>query len=208
MAKATVYDWNKKEVGSVELSDAVFGCEVRTDILHQVVRWQLACRRQGTHKTKTRAFVSGGGRKPFKQKGTGNARQGSTRSPLNPGGAVIFGPQPRDYSYTLPKKVRQAGLRSALSHLAKNGQFYVVEDMVSDGKTKDISAKLKSFGVEKAVLLDSAENPMFQRASRNLGSVRYYSVDGMNAYDLLKYDAAIVTKSALDRITQRCGVES
>lgn len=208
MASVAVYDWNKKEVGSVDLPESVFACEVRKDILHQVIRWQLACRRQGTHNAKTRAFVSGGGRKPFKQKGTGNARQGSTRSPLNPGGAVIFGPQPRDYSYTLPKKVRQAGLKSALSYLNKEGRFFVVEDMSSEqGKTKELASKFSNFGLKKAVLLDSSENTLFQRASRNFPSVRYYSVDGMNAYDLLKFDAAIVTKAALERIVARCGVE-
>ena len=112
-----VYDWNKKEVGKVDASAAIFEADVRKDILHSVVRWQLASKRQGTHKAKTRGEVRGGGKKPFKQKGTGNARQGSTRSPINEGGGVIFGPSPRDYSYTLPKKTRAMGLRSALSYL-------------------------------------------------------------------------------------------
>ncbi len=207
MAKTTVLNWSRKDLGSVELSDEVFACEVRPDILHQVVHWQLASRRQGTHSTKTRAFVSGGGKKPFKQKGTGNARQGSSRSPLNPGGAILFGPQPRDYSYTLPRKVRQAGLKIALSHLYKEGRFFVVEDMDSaEGKTKELAARLKAFGITKAVLVDGQENPMFARAARNLGQFRYYPVGAMNTYDLLKFDAAIVTQGALKQLHARCGV--
>jgi large subunit ribosomal protein L4 len=115
MATVEVVNWNKKKVGTVELASSVFEAPIRKDILHEVVKWQLASRRQGTHKAKTRSEVSGGGKKPFKQKGTGNARQGSSRSPLMPGGGILFGPTPRDYSYTLPKKVKQIGLRSALS---------------------------------------------------------------------------------------------
>jgi large subunit ribosomal protein L4 len=208
MATATVYNWEKKKVGEIELPASVFEAPLRKDILHDVVLWQLATRRAGTHKTKTRAFVSGGGKKPFKQKGTGNARQGSSRSPLMPGGAVLFGPQPRDYGYALPKKVRQAGLINALSYLLAEGRLHIVENIKADGKTKELNTRLGKFGVSKAVLIDANEDLLVKRASRNLKSFRYYSVAGMNVYDLLKYDNAIVTKDSIARIIARCGQEA
>ena len=158
--------------------------------------------------TKTKGLVSGGGKKPFKQKGTGNARQGSTRSPLMPGGGTMFGPQPRDYSYHLPKKVRQAGLRTALSYLVANGKLFVIDGMLSEGKTAELAKRLETFGMTKAVLIDQAADEKFTRAARNLNKFRYYSVDGLNVYDLLKYDTAIVTKASLARIIARCGVEA
>ncbi len=204
--KLSVLGWNKKEVGSISVPEEVFGAAVRKDILQTVVKWQLACRRQGTHKVLTKAEVRGGGKKPFKQKGTGNARQGSSRSPLMPGGGVIFGPKPRDYSYSLPKQLRRAGLRSALSYLHKEGRFFVVKDMTSqDGKTKELSQRLKDFGVNKALLIDGAGDDKFARASRNLKGYRYTQVDGLNVFDLLKYDAAIVTESSVEKILARCG---
>jgi large subunit ribosomal protein L4 len=205
MATAVVTDWNKKKVKDVELTDDVFGQEIKKELLNLVVKWQLASRRAGTHKSKTRAEVRGGGKKPFKQKGTGNARQGSTRSPLNPGGADLFGPRPRDYSFTLPRQVKKAALKVALSYLAKNGKLFVVSDMESEGKTTELNSRLKKFGVAKAVLLDASENVSFKRAARNLPNYRYYSVKGLNVYDLLKYDTAIVTESSLGEIVKRCG---
>lgn len=207
MATIDVLNWEKKKVDSVELSKDVFEVPVKKEILHTVVRWQLACRRQGTHKAKTRGEVSGGGKKPFKQKGTGNARQGSNRSPLMPGGGITFGPVPRDYSYNLPKKVRQLGLKTALSFLKKEGRLFVIDEMASaEGKTKELAQKLKGFGLEKAVLIDNEKNQLFDRASRNMPKFRYYGVEGLNVYDLLKYDAAVVTKGSLQKIEQRCGV--
>jgi large subunit ribosomal protein L4 len=207
MATVTVYNWDKKKVGEVELTPAVFEQAVTKELLHTVVRWQLACRRQGTVMTKTKGLVSGGGKKPFKQKGTGNARQGSSRSPLMPGGGTMFGPQPRDYSYSLPKKVRQAGLRHALSYLQAEGKLFVVEDMKSEGKTNELAKRLKKFGVAKAVLLDQDANDKFTQAAQNLVKFRYYGVEGINVYDLLKYDGAIITKASLGKILSRCGVE-
>lgn len=205
MSKVEVLNWKKEKVGSVDLPEDVFGQTVNADIMAEVVRWQLACRRQGTHSTKTRAFVSGGGKKPFKQKGTGNARQGSSRSPLMPGGAILFGPQPRDYSYTLPKKVKKAGLRSALSYLLAEGRLFVLDGLESkDGKSGELSKRLKSFGLEKAVLVDAAEKPLVKRASRNLKGYRYLSVQGVNVYDLLKYDNAILSKESLEDLVSRC----
>ncbi|MCB0393091.1 MAG: 50S ribosomal protein L4 [Bdellovibrionales bacterium] len=206
MAKVSVIDWNNKKVGEVNLPDDVFGAEVRKDILHTIVKWQLAKRRQGTHSVKRKGEVSGGGKKPFKQKGTGNARQGSSRSPLMPGGGSAVGPKPRSYAYDLPKKVKQLGLRSALSYLAKEGKLFVIDEMNSSkGKTKEIASGLKTLGLKKAVLLDSAENELFKRAARNLDNARYYSVDGLNVYDLLKYDSAVITKGSVEKIAARCG---
>ncbi|HEX4925687.1 MAG TPA: 50S ribosomal protein L4 [Bdellovibrionales bacterium] len=205
MAKVAVLNWDKKKVGDVDLPAEIFEQPVRKDILHAVVRWQLASRRQGTHQTKTKGLVRGGGKKPFKQKGTGQARQGSSRSPLMPGGGTAFGPQPRDYSYTLPRQTRKAGLRTALSYLLKEGRLVVVEDMASkEGKTKELASRLKGLGVAKSVLVDSAEDKVFKRAARNLASYRYLAADGLNVFDLLKYDHAVVTRASVEKIAERC----
>ncbi len=204
--KLSVLGWNKKEVGEVSVPQEIFGAPVRKDLLQAVVKWQLACRRQGTHKVLSKGEVRGGGKKPFKQKGTGNARQGSSRSPLMPGGGVIFGPKPRDYSYSLPKKLKQAGLITALSYLQKEGKFFVVKDMTSkEGKAKELSQRLKDFGLSKALLVDQSGDEKFARATRNLKNYRYTKVDGLNVYDLLRYDAAVVTESSLEKILARCG---
>jgi large subunit ribosomal protein L4 len=206
MATVDVLGWDKKKVGSVDLDASVFEAPVKKEILQTVVRWQLACRRQGTHKSKTRAEVSGGGKKPSKQKGTGNARQGSTRSPLMPGGGITFGPVPRDYSYVLPKKVRRLGLRIALSFLKKEGRLFIVDGMTSgEGKTKELAASLKKFGVQKAVLVDSKLDAKFNRASKNLAKYRYYGVEGLNVYDLLKYDNVLLTKASVATIVEKLG---
>lgn len=207
MAKIEVLDWNKKKTGEVDVSDSVVNCEVRKDILHTVVRWQLARRRQGTHNTKDRGDVRGGGKKPYKQKGTGNARQGSTRSPLLRGGGVIHGPHPRNYDFSVPRKVRQLGLRSALSFLNKEGRLFVVKDLESkDGKTQELVNRLSGFGVQKAVLLDNTKNEMVQRASKNVKALCYHEVDGLNVYDLLKYDAVVMSQASIDRVEKKCGV--
>lgn len=205
MSTVDVLNWDKKKSGSVTLDASVFGIKVKEEILQTVVRWQLACRRQGTHKAKTRGEVSGGGKKPFKQKGTGNARQGSTRSPLMPGGGITFGPEPRDYSYVLPKRVRRLGLRTALSKLNKEGRLFVVDSMTSDGKTKELAQRLKTFGLTKAVLVDAKATDKFSRASRNLPKFRYYGVEGLNVYDLLKYDSVVISKESIGEIVKRCG---
>ena len=205
MATVDVIGWDKKKVGSVDLDPAVFDIVVKKEILQTVVRWQLACRRQGTHKAKNRGEVSGGGKKPFKQKGTGNARQGSIRSPLMPGGGISFGPEPRDYSYVLPKKMKRLGLRTALSFLKKEGRLMVVDSMKSEGKTKDLAKRLDAMGLKKAVMIDGAVDEKFNRSARNLPKFRYYGVEGLNVYDLLKYDTAIITKASIQKIIERCG---
>lgn len=207
MATVSVINWKKEKVGSVDLAPEVFEVDVKKDVLHSVVRWQLASRRQGTHMTKTKGLVSGGGKKPFKQKGTGSARQGSTRSPLMPGGGTMFGPQPRNYSYVLPKKMRKVGLSMALSHLFKEGKLFIVDNMASDGKTAELNKRLKTFGVQKAVLVDVIADEKFQLAARNLQSYKYFPVAGLNVFDLLKFDAAVITKNSVDKIIERCSLE-
>ncbi|AHI06690.1 50S ribosomal protein L4 [Bdellovibrio bacteriovorus W] len=208
MATVNVLNWKKEKVGSVELAADVFETPVKKDILHTVVQWQLASRRQGTHMTKTKGLVSGGGKKPFKQKGTGNARQGSSRSILMPGGGTAFGPQPRSYAFVLPKKVRRLGLSMALSHLQAEGKLFVVDSMQSEGKTAELTKRLKAFGITKAVLVDAQVDDKFNRASKNLQKFKYFPVEGLNVFDLLKYDAAIITKESVAKIVDRCSMEN
>lgn len=207
MAIVNVLNWKKEKVGSIDLAADVFETPVKKDVLHTVVQWQLASRRQGTHMTKTKGLVSGGGKKPFKQKGTGGARQGSSRSPLMPGGGTMFGPQPRSYAFVLPKKVRRLGLSMALSHLQKEGKLFVVDSMHSEGKTAELNKRLKAFGLTKAVLVDSEVDSKFNQASKNLQAFKYFPVEGLNVFDLLKYDAAVITKESVAKIVDRCSME-
>lgn len=207
MAKAEVLNWKKEKVGQIDLDPATFEVEVKPAVLHSVVKWQLDSRRQGTAATKTKGLVSGGGKKPFKQKGTGNARQGSSRSPLMPGGGTTFGPEPRSYEFTLPKKVRRLGLKMALSHLLKEGRLFVIDKLESDGKTKGLNKNLEGFGLKKAVLVGATTDELMKRASRNLAKYKYYGVEGLNVYDLLKYDAAVITKDSVESIVGRCSTE-
>ncbi|MCC6277514.1 MAG: 50S ribosomal protein L4 [Oligoflexia bacterium] len=208
MASLAVVDLDKKKVGSVDVPEGVLDSALRRDILQAVVRWQLACRRSGTHATRTKGMVAGGGKKPFKQKGTGNARQGSSRSPLMPGGGTMFGPQPRDYSYTLPKEVRKAGLRVALSYLNEQGRFYVVSDLKSDGKTKSLNKSLVKLGLEKAVIIDDQANSMLKRAAKNLKNFKFVADGGVNVFDLLKYDGCVISKESMAKLAQRLGAEN
>lgn len=207
MATVNVINWKNEKVGQVDLAPNVFEVEVKPEVLHSVVRWQLASRRQGTHMTKTKGLVSGGGKKPFKQKGTGNARQGSTRSPLMPGGGTMFGPVPRSYAYVLPKKTRKVGLTMALSHLLKEGKLFVVDAMVSEGKTAELNKRLKSVGIKKAVLVDATLDEKFQQAARNLQNYKYFPVAGLNVFDLLKFDGVVLTKNSVSKIVERCSLE-
>ncbi len=208
MASLEVLDWKKGKKGTVEVPEGMIAEELRKDVLHTLVRWQLASRRAGTHNTKNRGDVSGGGKKPYKQKGTGNARQGSSRSPLLRGGSVIHGPHPRDYSFAVNKKLKQLGLRSALSYLHKEGRFFVVDEMVSkDGKTKELASRLKNFELEKVLIIDEKKDEMFARASRNLPKARYNTVEGLNVYDLLKYNAVIFSQASLEQVAKKCGVQ-
>lgn len=205
MVNVNVIGFDKKKVGSVEVPEEILSQELRPDLLQTVVRWQLACRRAGTVATKTKGLVRGGGKKPFKQKGTGNARQGSSRSPLMPGGGTAFGPQPRDYSYTLQKKVKKTGLRVVLSYLYKNEKLWVVDKIETDGKSNALNKKIKALGAEKAVIVDDASNVELKRAAKNLANFKFVASQGLNVFDLLKYDGCILSKAALVQLTERLG---
>ena len=208
MANMDVVNWKNSKVGQVNLSPEVFEKPVDKGLIQTVVRWQLAKRRQGTHSTKTKGLVRGGGAKPYRQKGTGNARRGSSRSPLIRGGGVIFGPKPRDYSYTLPKKLRAAGLKSTLSYLFSEGKLKIVESLECKGKTKDVFENLKSLGFQKTVCVGSSKDSMFQRASKNLPECLFLTTEGLNVYDLLKYDHLVLSQGCVDFIHKKFQVEA
>lgn len=209
MSKVEVINLENKKVGDVELSADIFERAVRKDILQTVVKWQLAKRRQGTHKAKTRTEVSGGGAKPYKQKGTGNARRGSSRSPLIRGGGVLFGPTPRDYTFSLPKKIRRVAVKYALSYLHSQGRVKVIDSLESaEGKTKVLSKQLSGMGLKKSVLIGEDLNENFERASRNIPKFVYQAVEGVNVYDLLKYDNVVFEKDSLSKLEERLGLEA
>jgi large subunit ribosomal protein L4 len=193
-----------KKVGNLELADAVFGAEVKEHLLWEVVKAQRAAKRAGTHSTLTRANVRGGGKKPYKQKGTGNARQGSTRSPNFVGGGVVFGPHPRDYSYTVPKKVRRAALASALSLRAQEKKLVVLDKLVFEApKTKRLVGILKLLGVPSAVVVDGKENVHLSRSIRNLPASKYLPPEGLNVYDILDHAGLVITTDAIKAIEAR-----
>jgi large subunit ribosomal protein L4 len=192
-------------VEKVVVADNTFGAEVKPHLFYQVVRMQLANRRRGTASTKTRGEVRGGGRKPWRQKGTGRARQGSTRSPLWRGGGVALGPKPRDYGYQLPKKVRRAALCSALSMKIQDGLLKVIDRLdIPAPKTRQMVGFLKDLGIEKAaIVLLTNDNPNVQLAARNLPAVKVLRVEGLNIYDLLAHDYLICTRDALMKLQER-----
>ena len=200
MATLPVYNLRREEVGKIEVSDEVFGAEVNRHLFYEVVKWQLAKRRSGTAHTKGRAQVRGGGTKPYKQKGTGRARQGSRRAPNHVGGGTVHGPKPRSYAYAIPKKVRRGALRSALSLRAQEGRLVVVQDLnLGEVKTKraaDIFEKL----VGQYALVVEGENRELILSVRNLPRVKYLPVDGLNVFDILKYPNLVVTESMVRRI--------
>jgi large subunit ribosomal protein L4 len=200
-----VIDRQGTPVGKIAVADEAFGTDVKGALIHQVIRMQLANRRRGTVSTKTRGEVSGGGRKPWRQKGTGRARQGSTRSPLWRGGGVALGPKPRDYSYGLPKKARRAALRSALTMKVREGLLKVLDRLELPGpKTKQMVALLKDLGVEKRALIVLAnDDTNVQLAARNLSDVKAIRVDGLNIYDLLVHDYLICARDALVKLQER-----
>ena len=203
MANVSVYNMEGKEVGSMELNDAVFGVEVNEHLVHLAVVAQLANKRQGTQKAKTRSEVSGGGRKPWRQKGTGHARQGSTRSPQWKGGGVVFAPVPRDYTITLNKKEKRAALRSALTSRVQGGKFIVVDELEFDEiKTKKFQNVMDNLKVNKAlvVLADNDQNAVL--SARNIADVKTTQVNTMNVYDILKYSTVVATKAAVATIEE------
>lgn len=203
MAKVSVYNMEGKEVDSLDLNDAVFGVEVNEHLVHLAVVQQLANNRQGTQKAKTRSEVSGGGRKPWRQKGTGHARQGSIRAPQWKGGGVVFAPVPRDYSFKLNKKEKRAALKSALTSKVNDSKFIVVDELKLDEiKTKRFVEVLKNLEVEKAlVVLDDLDVNVIKSAS-NLANVKTTQTSEINVFDVLKYDKVVATKAAVAKIEE------
>jgi len=204
MAKVDMYNIEGAVIGSIELSDAIFGIEPNANVMHLVVLNQLANRRQGTHSTKTRSEVRGGGRKPYKQKGTGRARQGSIRSAQWIKGGIIFGPKPRDYSYTVPKKVKRLAMKSALSSKLNENNLIVVDVMnFEEIKTKTMIKILANLKVQKtALLVMEGKNDTVERSTRNIIGVKTALVNTINVFDLLKFEKLIVTREAVEKIQE------
>lgn len=203
MANVSVYNMEGKEVGTVELSDAVFGVDVNEHLVHMAVVSQLANKRQGTQKAKTRAEVSGGGRKPWKQKGTGHARQGSTRSPQWTGGGVVFAPTPRDYTIKLNKKERRLALKSALTSRVNENKFIVVDELKFDEiKTKKFQTVLNNLKVSKALVVVGEDSANAVMSARNIAAVKTASANTINVYDILKYNTVVATKTAVAAIEE------
>ena len=203
MANVSVYNIEGKEVGTIDLNDAVFGVEVNEHLVHMEVVSQLANKRQGTQKAKTRSEVSGGGRKPWRQKGTGHARQGSTRAPQWTGGGVVFAPTPRDYSFKLNKKERRAALKSALTSRVEEKKFIVVDEINFDEiKTKKFQDVLNNLSVSKALVVLEDGNKNAELSARNIADVKTAKTNTINVYDILKYNTVIATKAAVQAIEE------
>ncbi len=203
MANVSVYNIEGKEVGTIDLSDAVFGVEVNEHLMHMAVVQQLANKRQGTQKAKTRSEVSGGGRKPWRQKGTGHARQGSTRAPQWTGGGVVFAPTPRDYSFKLNKKEKRAALKSALTSRVLENKFIVLDEMnFGEIKTKNFQNMLNNLSVAKALVVVEEGNTNAVLSARNIPTVKTAGTNTINVYDILKYNTMIVTKAAVATIEE------
>ncbi|NBJ93966.1 50S ribosomal protein L4 [Parablautia muri] len=203
MANVAVYNMEGKEVGTLELNDAVFGVQINEHLVHMAVVQQLANNRQGTQKAKTRSEVSGGGRKPWRQKGTGHARQGSTRSPQWKGGGVVFAPVPRDYSFKLNKKEKRAALKSALTSRVQGGKLIVVDELKLDEiKTKKFKAVMDNLKVAKALVVLSENDEKVILSARNIPAVKTTQVNTINVYDILKGDTLVLTKDAVAKIEE------
>ena len=203
MANVSVYNIEGKEVGTIDLNDAVFGVEVNEHLVHMAVVSQLANKRQGTQSAKTRAEVRGGGKKPWRQKGTGHARQGSTRAPQWTGGGVVFAPTPRDYSFKLNKKERRAALKSALTSRVEEKKFIVVDEINFDEiKTKKFQDVLNNLSVSKALVVLEDGNKNAELSARNIADVKTAKTNTINVYDILKYNTVIATKAAVQAIEE------
>ena len=203
MANVAVYNIEGKEVGTMELNDAVFGVEVNEHLVHMAVVNQLANKRQGTQKAKTRSEVSGGGRKPWRQKGTGHARQGSTRSPQWTGGGVVLAPTPRDYSFKMNKKEKRAALKSALTAKVEENKFIVIDEIaLSEIKTKSIANMLKGLDVSKALVVLEDGNVNAEISARNIADVKTAKTNTINVFDVLKYNTVVATKAAVQAIEE------
>ena len=203
MANVSVYNIEGKEVGSIELNDAVFGVEVNEHLVHMAVVNQLANNRQGTQSAKTRSEVSGGGRKPWRQKGTGHARQGSTRSPQWTGGGVVFAPKPRDYSFKMNKKEKRIALLSALSSKVADNKIVVLDAFnLDEVKTKKFAEVMSNLKVDKALVVIEGENKNVVLSGRNIPSVKVTATNEINTYDVLKYTTLVVTKAAVEKLEE------
>ena len=203
MANVSVYNMEGKEVGAIELNDAVFGVEVNEHLVHMAVVAQLANKRQGTQKAKTRSEVSGGGRKPWRQKGTGHARQGSTRAPQWTGGGVVFAPTPRDYTIRLNKKEKRLALKSVLTNCVNENKFIVLDELKFDEiKTKKMQAVLDALNVSKALIVLNENDANVVKSARNIANVQTALTNTINVYDILKYNTVVVTKAAVATIEE------
>ncbi len=203
MATVKVYNMEGAQVGSLELNDAIFGVDVNTHLMHMAVVSQLANKRQGTQSAKTRAEVSGGGRKPWRQKGTGHARQGSTRAPQWKGGGVVFAPKPREYSFKINKKEKALAIKSALTSRVAEEKFFVIDSINFDEiKTKKMVAMLDSLKVDKALVVLDKKDEKVILSARNLPTVTTVTSNAINVYDILKYDKMVITKYAIAQIEE------
>ena len=203
MANVSVYNMEGKEVDKIELSDAVFGVEVNEHLVHMADVAQLANKRQGTQKAKTRSEVSGGGRKPWRQKGTGHARQGSTRAPQWTGGGVVFAPTPRDYTIRLNKKEKRLALKSVLTNCVNENKFIVLDELKFDEiKTKKMQAVLDALNVSKALIVLNENDANVVKSARNIANVQTALTNTINVYDILKYNTVVVTKAAVATIEE------
>jgi len=201
MAKFDVYDLDKKKVGELDLADAVFAGEVNEQLFYEVVKAKLASDRSGTHAVKNRSLVSGGGKKPFKQKGTGRARQGSTRASQWVGGGKAMGPKPRDYSYDVPKQVRRLALRSALALRAKEQKLLIVDKWEPGAPaTKGAAEVLAKLGTRKALVVDGQANVNLAKSVRNLAGADFLAVEGLNVYDILKHESLVLTAATAKKL--------
>ena len=205
MSKFPVLNIEGKEAGSIDLPDKIFGEPVNADVLHQAVVMYQACLRQGTADTKDRSEVSGGGKKPWRQKGTGRARHGSIRSPLWVKGGVIFGPHPRDFSYSIPKKIKKAALRESLNAKFQDKNLLCVDDIKkAPGKTKEMAKLLKTLNIkEKTLVMFDGSDPNVERVSRNIAYLNLVPSREANAYDILKHKKILVTKTAFKKLLER-----
>ena len=203
MAKVSVYNMEGKKVGSMELNDAVFGVEVNEHLVHMAVVQQLANNRQGTQKAKTRSEVRGGGRKPWRQKGTGHARQGSTRAPQWTGGGVVFAPTPRDYSFKMNRKEKRAALKSALTSRVQENKLIVVDELKFDEiKTKKFAEVLKNLNLDKALVVLNENDEKVVMSAKNIPTVKTTQINTINVYDVLKYNTVVLTKAAAESIEE------
>ena len=203
MANVAVYNMEGKEVGTLDLNDAVFGVEVNEHLVHMAVLQQLANNRQGTQKAKTRSEVRGGGRKPWRQKGTGHARQGSTRAPQWTGGGVVFAPTPRDYSFKINKKEKRAALKSALTSRVQENKLIVVDELKLDEiKTKKFAEVMKNLNVDKALVVINDNDQNIVMSAKNIPTVKVAQTNTINVFDILKYSTVVVTKAAVATIEE------